>query len=408
MTDDAGAQLACAKSLVALHYPANKHPLWTGKVYPHDRIRVAYLSADFHEHAVAFLIAGLLEQHDHERFEVSGIVFGPDVKGPMRARIEATFDRLVDVRKKTDAEVARMLCEMEIDIAIDLMGYTNWSRTGIFALRPVPVQVNYLGYPGTMGADYMDYIIADRFVIPEAQRPHYAEDVVYLPGSLQANDGKRRIAEATPSRTTVGLPPEGFVFCSFNNSYKLTPDVFSIWMRLLQRVPGSVLWLVAGNPSVAENLRQEARDRGVAPSRLVFASRLRYEEYLAQYRLADLFLDTLPYSGGATVSDALWAGLPVVTCPGGAFSARIGGSLLHAVGMPEMISDSLAEYESLALQLATDPPRLAAVRQKLAGNRDRCPLFDTDRFRRNIEAAYVTMWEKYQRGERPSSFVVPE
>ena len=407
MSDNAEAQLRCARSLIALHHPASPYPRWTGEVYKHDRIRLAYLSADFHEHAVAFLIAGLLEQHDHRRFEVSGVVFGPDHPSPMRSRIEPTFDRVVDVRRKNDEEAADLLREMEIDIAIDLMGFTRHSRTNILACRPAPIQVNYLGYPGTMGAEYMDYIIADRFVIPEAQRRHYAESVVYLPGSLQVNDCKRRAA-ATPSRVAAGLPPEGFVFCAFNNSYKLTPDIFSIWMRLLQSVPGSVLWLIAGSPSVAENLRHEALDRGVAPSRLVFAPRLRYEEYLAQYRLADLFLDTLPYNGGATISDALWAGLPVVTCPGEAFGSRYGGSLLHAVGMSELISDSLADYELLALQLATDLPRLAAIRQKLAGNRDRCPLFDTDRFRRNIEAAYVTMWEKYQRGERPSSFAVHE
>ena len=407
VTQSAEAQLACARLQVAHIHPPDPKPRWTGEVYRHDRIRLAYLSADFHEHPVAFLMAGMLEQHDHERFDVTGVVFGLEHASPTRSRVEATFDRVVNARRKTDAEVADLLREMEIDIAVDLMGFTQSARTNILACRPAPVQVNYLGFPATMGAPYMDYIIADRFAIPEASRIHYAENVVYLPGSLQVNDSNRRIADATPSRSDVGLPEAGFVFCSLNNTYKLNPEIFTVWMRILERVPGSVLWMVAGNPAVKANLRREAQARGVAPDRLVFASRKGYEDYLAQYRLADLFLDTLPYNGGATVSDALWAGLPVLTCAGDAFAARLGGSLLNAVGLPELITDSLTEYESLACQLATDAPRLSALRQKLARNRTTYPLFDTGRYRRNIEAAFVTMWEKTQRGEPPGSFDVP-
>ena len=401
------AQLACATSHVASRHPASRHPQWIGEIYKHGRIRVAYLSADFHEHALAFLIAGLLEQHDHERFETTGIVFGPDIRSPMRARIEASFDRFIDVRSKSDAEVAKVMRELEIDIAVDLMGFSGYSRAGIFACRPAPVQVNYLGYPGTMGADYMDYILADRFLIPEAQRIHYAEKVVYLPDTFQANDAKRRIADATPSRAAVGLPQEGFVFCSFNSIYKITPEMFTVWMRLLRQLPDSVLWLIGGNASMQANLRREAQYRDVAPTRLVFAPRLPYAEHLARFRLADLFLDTLPFNGGATASDSLWAGLPVLTCSGEAYAARMAGSLLHAIGLLELITHTLAEYESLALQLATDAPRLSVIRQRLARNRNTFPLFDTDRFRRNVEAAYVTMWEKSQRGEGPCSFAVP-
>ncbi|HQR12818.1 MAG TPA: tetratricopeptide repeat protein, partial [Casimicrobiaceae bacterium] len=398
MCSSAKAQLACARALVALHHPPDRKPRWTGEIYRHDKIRIAYVSADFHEHAVAFLIAGMLERHDHDRFDITGIVFGLEHESPMRSRIEATFDRVIDVRKMRDGEVADLMRNLEIDIAVDLMGYTKFSRTNLFACRPAPVQVNFLGFPATMGAPYMDYIIADRNVIPEAMEQHYAEKVVLLPDSLQVNDANRRIAGATPTRAEAGLPPEGFVFCSFNNSYKLNPEMFAIWMRLIDRVPGSVLWLVAGNPAVEANLRREAQDRGVDPARLVFARRLRYEEYLAQYRLADLFLDTLPYNGGVTISDALWAGLPVLSCSGDAFSARLGRSLLHAVGLPELVASSLQDYEARAFDLATHPAELSGLRQRLARNRDTFPLFDTDRFRRNIEAAYVTMWEKTQRG----------
>jgi predicted O-linked N-acetylglucosamine transferase (SPINDLY family) len=406
LTQSAGTQRACAAIHVARHHPPIPNPLWNGEKYAHQRIRVAYLSADFHEHALAFLIAGMLEAHDHERFETTGIFLARHPASPMRARIEASFDRCIDITTIDDAEAARRIRELEIDIAVDLMGFSGFSRAGVFACRPAPVQVNYLGYPGTMGADYMDYILADRFLIPESQKHHCAEKVVYLPDTFQANDSGRRIADATPSRTEAGLPERGFVFCAFNNSYKITPALFSIWMRLLDRVPGSVLWLVASNREVEANLRREAASAGIAAERLVFARRMSYPEHLARYRLADLFLDTLPFNGGTTASDALWAGLPVITCAGEAFASRMAGSLLHAIGLPELVTNSLAEYEALALRLATDAQVLADLRQRLARNRDTYPLFDTDRFRRNLEAAYVTMWEKTQRGEPPASFAV--
>jgi len=318
----------------------------------------------------------------------------------------ASFERFIDVTRNSDFEIAKIIRDLEIDIAVDLMGFTGGARTDIFAYRPAPVQVNYLGFPGTMGADYIDYILADRFVIPEPLQRYYAEKVVYLPDTFQANDATRTIAESTRSRTEFGLPERGLVFCSFNDTYKITPAIFDIWMRLLCAVEGSVLWLLGNSESVVANLRSEARVRGVAPERLIFGAKLPYPEHLARYRLADLFLDTLPFNAGTTASDALWAGLPLLTCAGQAFAARMAGSLLGAVGLPELITHSLAEYEALASALATKPDVLRELREKLARNRLSTPLFDTDRFRRHIEAAYRTMWETSQSGMAPRSFAV--
>ena len=406
VSPSASAQLQCARTFVADKFPAAATPLWRGQRYQHDRIRLAYLSADFREHPLAHLMAELFERHDRQRFETIAVSFGPDAPSQIRSRLEGAFDRFIDVRHQSDGEVANIVREMEIDIAVDLMGFTAEARTSVFALRPAPIQVNYLGFPGTMGARYIDYIFADRYVIPEAQQSHYAEQVVYLPDSFQANASNRQIAARTPLRAEARLPERGFVFCSFNNNYKITPAVFDVWMRLLQQVNASVLWLLAGSPTVETNLRREAKVRGVGCDRLVFARRLPYAEHLARHRLADLFLDTLPFNAGATASDALWAGLPVLTCAGEAFAARMAGSLLTALGMPELVTHSLDQYEVLALKLASDPKLLPEIRHKLARNRDRFPLFDTERFRRHIEAAYVNMWERYQRGEPASGFAV--
>jgi predicted O-linked N-acetylglucosamine transferase (SPINDLY family) len=406
ITDSAEDQLRCSRTWVHDKCPPSKTPLWQGERYRHERIRLAYLSADLHEHPLGFLTAGLFEGHDQKRFETIAVSFGPDTQGAMRSRLKAAFERFIDVWPQSDREVAELLRKLEVDIVVDLMGFTLGARTGILALRPAPVQVNYLGYPGAMGADYIDYILADRFVIPEEQKTRYAEKVVYLPDTFQANDSKRRIAPGTPCRAEVGLPSQGFVFCSFNASYKITPALFDVWMRLLRRADRSVLWLVQGSASIEANLRREAAVRGVDPDRVVFAPKLPYADHLARYRLADLFLDTLPFNAGATASDALWAGLPVLTCPGQALAARYAGSLLHAIGLPELIARSLEEYEAMALRLATDTALLVGLKQKLSRNRDSHPLFDTDRFRRNIEAAYVAMWERYQRGEAPASFAV--
>ena len=399
------------ESLVAARLWINEEysgaiPLWRGERYRHDKIRVAYISTDLRAHAVAFLIVGCFEHHDKSRFETTAISLHADDGSETRRRIEAAFDRFIDVRDHSDAEVAAMLREHEIDIAIDLNGYTGDARTGILARRPAPVQVNYLGYPGTMGAPFIDYIIADRMVIPEENRRHYSEQVVYLPHAYQANDRKRRIAERTPTRAEAGLPETGFVFACFNNTHKIGPEMFGIWTRLLQQIEGSVLWLFEDNALAAENLRREAAARGLAPERLVFAPRMMPPEHLARTRLADLFLDTLPYNAHTTASDALWMGLPVVTCPGTTFPARVAASLLEAIGLPELVTHSLGEYEALARALATDPARLGGITAKLARNRDSEPMFDTARFTRYLESAYTTMWERQQAGLPPEAFAV--
>ena len=400
-------QLACARTWMQRYYRP-RPPLAPALAYRNDRIRVAYLSADFHEHATAYLMAELFERHDRARFEVSAVSWDVEAPSAMRTRLRAAFEHFVDVRDMDDVAVAHWLREREIDIAVDLKGYTFEARLGVFAQRPAPVQVNYLGFPGTLGAPYIDYIVADETVIPPQDRAHYAEQVVYLPGCYQPNDRKREIAAVAPPRSALGLPEAGFVFCSFNNNYKITPPVFDVWMRLLLAVPGSVLWLLEGNAVVADNLRREARARGVAPERLVFAPRAPLPEHLARHGRADLFLDTLPCNAHTTASDALWAGLPVLTCLGGTFAGRVAGSLVRAAGLPDLAVASLAEYEALALRLAGQPDALAAVRARLAAGRERAPLFDSERSCRNLEAAFRTMWERSVAGLPPAAFAVAQ
>ncbi len=401
------AQLACARAFTAAECPAPAAPPAVGRRPRGDRIRLAYLSADFHGHATAYLMAELFESHDRARFEVTGLSYGTADTGAMRERLRAAFDRFVDVRGLGDHEVARLLHDSGIDIAVDLKGFTANNRAAIFAHRGAPVQVNYLGFPGTMGAPFIDYIVADRHIIPERLAAAYSEKVVRLPDSYQPNDRKRRIAERTPSRGELGLPDKGFVFCSFNNTYKIRPAIFDVWMRLLRQVAGSVLWLLEDNAAAVANLRREAERRGVAADRLVFAPRLDLDAHLARHRLADLFVDTFPVNAHTTASDALWAGLPLVTLCGESFVSRVAASLLEAVGLPELVAGSLADYEALVLKLATTPALLAALRQWLKHNRPTAPLFDTDRFRRHIEAAYIAMYERSQRGEAPAGFDVP-
>jgi protein O-GlcNAc transferase len=397
-------QLECARQFIEDKVPIRPQPLWRGAVYRHDKIRIAYLSADFYRHATAFLMAELFELHDRARFEVIGISFGRDDQSAMRTRLGQAFDQFHDAKAKGDLEVASLLHNLRVDIAIDLKGYTRDARTGILAHRPAPIQVSYLGYPGTMGTNLIDYVIADRTVLPFDQQPFYAESIVHLPDCYQVNDSRREIAARAPSRREAGLPDEGFVFCCFNNNYKITPPVFDVWMRLLAAVGGSVLWLLQDNRDAEANLRREAAVRGIDPARLVFAPRLEPEEHLARHRLADLFLDTLPYNAHTTASDALWTGLPLLTCRGGSFAARVAASLLDAAGLPELATSDLGEYEALALRLASDVSMLGDLRHRLA--QKRCPLFDADRFRRNIEAAYATMRELQRNGERARSFSV--
>jgi predicted O-linked N-acetylglucosamine transferase (SPINDLY family) len=405
-SDDAALHLQCARSSIRDEVSAPKRHLWDGKAWRNDRIRIAYLSADFHEHATAWLTAELFEKHDRQRFHITAISYGADDGSPMRARLVKAFDQFIDVNGKSDADVAQLLRDQQIDIAVDLKGHTQGSRPGILSFRPAPVAVNYLGYPGTMGAPFIDYVIADAIVLPFAQQPFYDEQIVHLPHTYQANDSRREIAQATPSRSEAGLPGHGFVFCCFNNSRKITQKVFEIWMRLLAAVPGSVLWLLDDNDAATANLKAAARERGINPARLVFAPRTGLPEHLARHRLADLFLDTLPYNAHTTASDALWAGLPVLTCQGSTFAGRVAASLLHAIGLQELVTDTVQAYEELAAALARDPQRLAALRARLEQNRRTHPLFDTDKFRRDIEKAYLTMWETSQRGDAPKAFAV--
>jgi predicted O-linked N-acetylglucosamine transferase (SPINDLY family) len=405
VSEDPEEQRGCAARFYEDRVKA-RAPLWRGERYVHAKIRVAYLSADFREHAVAYCIGELVELHDRSKFEVLGVSLGRDDGSAMRARFARSFDRFVDIRSVSDLDAARLLREAEADVVVDLMGYTRGSRPVILAHRPAPAQAGYLGYPGTVGAACLDYILADRFVLPEADEAFFSEKAVRLPGSYQANDRKRDIAPRVPGRAEIGLPERGFVFCCFNNNYKIAPDVFGAWMRLLGGTPGSVLWLLEDNLAAGENLRREARARGVDPARLVFASRLGAAEYRARCRLADLCLDTVPYNGHGTTSDMLWAGVPVLTCAGTTFAGRVAGSLLRAVGLPELVTASLEEYEALALRLARGDPLLAALRARLEAGRASAALFDTDRFRRHLESAYRTMWEIAQRGEPPRAFDV--
>lgn len=387
----------------------NAQPLWRGERYAHARIRVAYLSGDFRVHPVAILMAGVFEQHDRERFEIIAVSFGADDQSEIRTRIKDAAETFIDARGKSDFEIASLLREREVDVAVDLMGLTADCRTGIFAFRPAPAQVNYLGYPGTLAAECMDYIIVDRVVVPEGEKHQYREKIVYLPDCYLASDDKRRIAARRPSRAEAGLPNEGFVFCSFNNTYKFTPEMFAVWMRLLRRIEGSVLWLPESNPSAQRNLKREAEAAGIDAGRLIFAPHLAsLEEHLARLSLADLFLDTLPCNAHSTASDALWAGLPVLTSMGSTFAGRVAASQLHALGLPELVVRSLADYEAKALFLASDAVAFADIKAKVARQRDIAPLFNTARFTRNLESAFATMRERTARGEPPRSFAVGE
>ena len=323
-----------------------------------------------------------------------------------RSRLIRAFDQFHDVRSKSDPEAAQLLHDLRVDIVVDRSGYTTNARPGIFIARAAPIQVNYIGFPGTLGAKHYDYILADETVLPFDRQPFYTERIVHLPNSYLVNDTKHSVSAETPTRQEAGLPEQGFVFCCFNNTYKFTPPVFDVWMRLLTQVEGSVLWLFRERDAAETNLRREAAARGIDPARLIFARRVPLEDHLARHRLADLFLDTLPYNAHTTAADALSMGLPVVTCLGESFAGRVAASLLRAVGMPDLVTSSLGEYEELILRIARDPALLQELRDRLQRNNASYPLFDSDLYRRNIESAYVTMWETWQRGEAPASFAV--
>ncbi|MGA2777296.1 MAG: tetratricopeptide repeat protein [Steroidobacteraceae bacterium] len=365
------------------------------------KMHIGYFSADCHEHATMVLMAGVFERHDRAKVDLTIFSFGPDTNDAMRRRLRSACGAFIDVRRLSDIEIAKLARKRQVDIAIDLKGFTDGNRAGIFALRTAPLQVNFLGYPGTMGASYIDYMIADPTLIPEHSQAHYTEKIIYLPHSYQPNDKTRRLADKASSRAELGLPASAFVFCCFNNNYKITPAAFDCWMRILGRIDGSVLWLLEDNPSASSNLRREAAKRGVNPQRLVFAKRAPLPDHLARQRAADLFIDTLPYNAHTTASDALWAELPVLTMRGESFAGRVGASLLMAAGLPDLVTSSWEQYEHTAVALAGDATRLADIRRRLAGDRQSAPLFDVQLFTKHLEQAYRQIYERYHRDAGP-------
>jgi predicted O-linked N-acetylglucosamine transferase (SPINDLY family) len=403
--DDPSLHRHAAEIYIAAKYPRSNTLGPMARHNPGEKLRIGYYSADFHNHATAYLIAETFEAHDPRRFELYGFSFGPDARDEMRQRLSHPFARFIDIRGMSDKEVARLSRELGIDIAVDLKGYTQDSRPGIFAERAAPLQVHYLGYPGTMGCDYMDYVIADAIVIPIGSEGSYVEKVLRLPYSYQCNDSHRKISSKPLTREGAGLPESGFVFCSFNNNYKIQPEPFESWMRVLKAVQGSVLWLLEDNPIAAANLRKQAARYGLE-HRLVFAGRVPLEEHLARHRLADLFLDTWPYNAHTTASDALWAGLPLLTRSGKSFASRVAASLLQALDLPELITNSTAGYEALAIALARDPDKLAAIRKKLESNRATKPLFDGKRIARDLEAGYEAIFARYRAGLSPDNIEI--
>ena len=402
LSDSVADHFLAARIFAHNRFPQQATAFWRGENYQHDRIRIAYISPDLREHPVGHLMAGIFEQHDKSRFETIAISLGSNDNSRLRQRMENTFDHFIEAKNLASITIAQLMRDMEVDIAIDLAGYTADSRTDILAFRPAPVHVNFLGYPGTLGLDYVDFILADKHVIPPEHEAFYSERVIRLPNNYLPTASGIKISERTPTRTECGLPEEGFVFCSFSHDYKISPPVFDVWMRLLQQTPGSVLWLMSRNEESQENLRRAAEARGIERSRLVFAERVPLvEDHLARYRQADLFLDTHPYNAHTTSADALMAGLPVLTYMGNAFPSRVAGSLLHAIGLPELATDSLAQYEALALQLAGNKEQLSALKDKLKQNHTTHPLCDAEQFCRNLETAYESMWRSYRNGELP-------
>ncbi|MFI3223307.1 MAG: tetratricopeptide repeat protein, partial [Methylococcaceae bacterium] len=406
LLDDPALHRKTADIYVKDRYPVSHVLPKIQRYLQHAKIRIGYFSADFHNHATMHLMAEMFERHDKDHFEFFAFSFGPDTQDEWRQKVLLCFDQFIDVRFKSDREIALLARTMEIDIAIDLKGFTQDSRAGIFAERSAPIQVGYLGCPGTMAVNYMDYLVADRTLIPDDQQPYYSEKIVYLPNSYQVNISKRTVSKAILSRHEHGLPDIGFVFCCFNNNYKITPTTFAGWMRILNAVEGSVLWLFTGNNSATKNLRKEAVKLGINENRLIFAKYMPVEEHLNRIQLADLFVDTLPCNAHTTTSDALRMGLPVLTCIGHSFASRVAASLLNAVNMPELITTTQEQYEALAIELATQPEKLKTIKAKLVINIPTAPLYDTPLFTQHLESAYLTMYDRYQNGLAPEHIVV--
>jgi predicted O-linked N-acetylglucosamine transferase (SPINDLY family) len=400
-------QRKAAEAFVRAKYstPLESFPSPRPRSSPH-KVRIGYFSADFRDHPIGYLIRELFRAHSRDHFHVTAFSFGPSRVDEVRDSVAAAVDRFINIRDTDDVAVVKLSRELGIDIAVDLMGFTRGSRPGLFARRVAPVQVNYLGYPGTSAAAFMDYIIADRTVIRAADRRHYSEKIVFLPDCYWVDHSKRQTSERAVTREECGLPAAGFVFCNFNNNHKILPETFDVWMRILQRTDGSVLWLLRDSEMVAPNLRMEAAARGVPPHRLVFAERVPRADHQARHGLAGLFLDTLPYGAHTTASDALWGGVPVLTRMGESFAGRVASSMLAALDLRELITTSKSDYEDVAVELALDCDRLSAIRRKLEAARLTKPLFDTLRFARNIEAAFSQIHERYCRGESPQDVIV--
>jgi predicted O-linked N-acetylglucosamine transferase (SPINDLY family) len=405
--DNPELQLKCAEIYINHKFPANfdlpKIPPYVG----HSKIRIGYFSPDFRIHPVANLTAELYEIHDRDKFEVYAFSFGPDTKDEMNLRIKSGVDHFHDVRLLSHREVALLSRSVELDIAVDLGGFTQDTRTGIFAMRAAPIQVNYLGYSGTMGAEYIDYLISDSTLIPEDKKHHYLEKIAYLPDSFMVNDTKNKSSTREFTRKEAGLPEEGFVYSCFNHHYKITQGVFNSWMKILSQVDGSVLWLSDGNNTGISNLKNEAEKRGVDSKRLIFAPRLDLrEDHLNRIKLSDLFLDTLPYNAHATTSDALQVGLPVLTRIGESFASRVAASLINSVNLPELITETQEQYEVMAIGLAKDKEKLKLIREKLKNNLPLSPLYDTPLYVKQLESAYEEMFERSQNGLGPDHIYV--
>lgn len=403
--DDPALQWRAARTFTQRHFGSSRRLLLQPP--PVRRLRIAYVSSDFHNHATMYLAARLFELHDRERFEVWGVSMGPTYEDAMRARAKEAFEHFIDLGQTDAAAAVEQLRGLGLDIAIDLKGYTSQAGTGLFAAGIAPIQVNYLGYPGTMGADFIDYIIADETLVPQDQFAHYTERVVWLPDTYQPNDDTRQPATEVVTRADVGLPEDALVLCSFNNAHKLKPAFFAIWMRVLAQVREAVLWLWVTDPQAQTHLRDAARSAGIEPARIVFADSWPHHRHLARLSLADLFLDTLPYNAHTTTADALWSGVPVVTCLGQAFAGRVAASLLRAAALPELVTTSLADYEAVIVALATDRPRLQGLKQTLEANRQTVPLFDSARYTRHLEAAYTAMADDHRQGRRRALRVLP-
>lgn len=386
-----GDLLLAAEIFSADHFPPATEGASLDRGKRRSHIRIGYVCGEFRDHATSRLMTGVYECHDKSQFQVFAFDNGIDDGGDLRKRIESSVDQIISIKNKSTQAVAELVRELEIDILINLNGFYGDGRQDVFALHPAPIQVNYLGFPGTIGVNYFDYLIADKTVIPESSQDFYREKIAYLPNSYQANDSKREISKNKFTRQELGLPDDAFVFCCFNNNYKITPHMFDSWMRILDSIPKSVLWLIEDNTGASKNLRLEAAKRGISEDRIVFAERMSLPEHLARHRLADLFLDTLPYNAHTTASDSLWAGLPVLTCIGESFPGRVAASLLYAIDLPEMVVGDIQEYERLAIELAKNSSKLEMVRAKLLSNRANSPLFDTPFFTKNLESLFIEM-----------------